>query len=166
MGTLTALDDRATVKRLDPHGLLARIEALPEQCEEAWHRAAEFTLPKEHANARETVVLGMGGSAIAGDILRSLAVSGRKPVHVVRGYDLPSFAGSDALVVACSHSGNTEETLSAFEQALAAGAKAVAITPGGWLRELAEQSRIPAFVYQYEGEPRSALGWQLMALLA
>ena len=166
MTELAALDDRATVQRLDPKGLLGRIEALPEQCEEAWRRAAAFALPKDYAKANAVAVLGMGGSAIAGDILRSLAGGGRKPVYVVRGYDLPSFAGKDTLAVACSHSGNTEETLSAFQQALAAGAKAVAITTGGRLRELAEQRRIPAFVYQYEGEPRSALGHQLMALLA
>ena len=166
MSDLSALDDRAAAQRLDPKGLLARIEALPEQCEEAWRSASAFAWPKDLSKAQSVVVLGMGGSAIAGDILRSLAVTGRKPVSVVRGYDLPKFATKDTLAVACSHSGNTEETLSAFEQALAAGAKAVAITTGGRLRELAEARRVPTFVYQYQGEPRSALGHQLMALLA
>ncbi len=164
---VASLDDRATVERLDPHGLLGRIEALPEQCAEAWRRAADFALPARYADPREVVVLGMGGSAIAGDILRSLAaLSGRKPVSVVRGYDLPSFVGEATLVVACSHSGNTEETLSAFEQALAAGARTLVVTTGGRLRELAQERGAPAFVYQYDGEPRSALGHQLMALLA
>jgi glucose/mannose-6-phosphate isomerase len=165
MTELAALDDRATVQRLDPKGLLGRIEALPEQCEEAWRRASSFALPRDYAGTRNVVLLGMGGSAIASDVLRSLALGGRKPVHVVRGYDLPSFAGKDTLAVACSHSGNTEETLSAFEQALAVGAKGVAITTGGGLRELAEQHGVPILAYQYDGEPRSALGHQLMALL-
>jgi glucose/mannose-6-phosphate isomerase len=166
MSALAPLDDRATVRRLDPHGMLARIEALPEQCEAAWKQARAFELPAGYAAASVVVILGMGGSAIAGDIFRALALAGPKPVHVVRGYDLPSFVGGDALVVACSHSGDTEETLSAFEQALGAGAKGVAITTGGRLCELAEARRVPTFVYEYEGEPRSALGHQLMALLA
>ncbi len=164
---LSPLDDRAAVERLDPEGVLGRIEALPEQCAEAWDQASAVDLPPAYRDARELVVLGLGGSAIAGDILRSLAaVSGRKPVTVVRGYDLPPFAGESTLVVACSHSGNTEETLSAFEQALASRARAAAVTTGGRLRELAEGQGLPSFVYEYEGEPRSALGHQLMRLLA
>ncbi len=164
---LAKLDDRATVERLDPHGLLGRIEALPEQCADAWRRAGSFALPAGYADAREVVVLGMGGSAIAGDLFRSLAsISGGKPVTVVRGYELPSCVAEAALVVACSHSGNTEETLSGFEQALTAGARTVVITTGGRLQQLADERRIPAFVYQYDGEPRSAVGHQLMALLA
>jgi glucose/mannose-6-phosphate isomerase len=166
VAALAALDDRATVQRLDPHGMLARIEALPEQCEAAWQHARAFDLAAGYADASAVVILGMGGSAIAGDILRALALAGPKPVYVVRGYDLPSFVRSGALVVACSHSGDTEETLSAFEQALGAGANAVAITTGGRLRDLAETRRVRTFVYEYQGEPRSALGHQLMALLA
>ncbi len=161
------LDDRATVERLDPHGMLARIEGLPEQCDEAWRRAGEFVLPESHRRARRMVVLGMGGSAIAGDILRSLAeAAGQKAVSVVRGYDVPGFVDGETLVVACSQSGETEETLSAFEQALEAGARAVAVTTGGRLRELANDRGVPAYVYEYDGEPRSGLGHQLMVLVS
>ncbi len=160
-----ALDDRTLIERLDPSGLIGRVEALPEQCEEAWRRASAFELPAEHREASAVVVLGMGGSAIAGDIFRVLSLARRKPVHVVRGYDLPAFVGGETLVVACSHSGNTEETLSTFEQALAVNAKAVALTMGGRLAELAAASGAPSLVYRYDGEPRSALGHQLMALL-
>ena len=161
------LDDRATVERLDPDGMLARIEALPEQCEEAWQRAAELTLPESHADVQDVILLGMGGSAIAGDLLRSLSLrSGTKPVQLIRGYDLPASAGESTLVIACSHSGNTEETLSAFQQAVEAGAKTFAITTGGDLKQLADTTGPPAFLYTYDGEPRSAIGHQLMALLA
>ncbi|MCH7719250.1 MAG: bifunctional phosphoglucose/phosphomannose isomerase, partial [Chloroflexi bacterium] len=148
------------------HGLLRRIESLPEQCAFAWRQAAAFELPDGYPDARELVVLGMGGSAMAGDILRSLAaISGRKRVSVVRGYDLPPFIDEETLVVACSHSGETEETLSAFQQALASG-RSLAVTTGGRLQELAQERGVPIFMYEYDGEPRSALGHQLMALLA
>lgn len=163
---VAVLDDLATVERLDPHGLLRRIESFPDQCAAAWRQAAAFGLPDGYADAREVVVLGMGGSAMAGDVLASLAaVSGRKRVSVVRGYDLPPYIDEETLVVACSHSGDTEETLSTFQQALASG-RSLAVTTGGRLRELAQERGAPAFVYEYDGEPRSALGHQLMALLA
>ncbi|MCI0849843.1 MAG: SIS domain-containing protein, partial [Chloroflexi bacterium] len=147
--------------------MLARIEALPDQCEDAWQHAGQFQLPKGYEGVRELVVLGMGGSATAGAILRSLALeTGEKAVYLSRGYEAPAFVGPDTLVVACSHSGNTEETLSAFEQALAAGARGLAVTTGGRLPQLATERGAAVFRYAYDGEPRSALGCQLMTLLA
>jgi glucose/mannose-6-phosphate isomerase len=164
---LSVLDDAAARAAIDRSDLLGRIEALPEQCEEAWSAARAFAWPEDAANAKHVIVLGMGGSAIAGDILRSLAFfSGEKPVAVVRGYDVPAFVSRETLVVACSHSGNTEETVSALGAALGRGAQATVITTGGRLAEIAAERKLPAFVYHYEGQPRCALGYQLMALLA
>ncbi len=164
---LATLDDAEARARLDPQDLLARIEALPEQCEEAWRTARAFAWPEGASDARHVVVLGMGGSAIAGDILRSLgSFGGDKPVVVVRGYDVPAFVGSETIVVACSHGGNTDETVSALEAAMERGAHATVITTGGRLAEIAAQRKLPAFVYRYDGPPRCALGYQLMALLA
>jgi glucose/mannose-6-phosphate isomerase len=161
------LDDRELAKRLDPQGALTYIEELPEQCAQAWEQASAIDLPGSHRDARELVVLGMGGSAIAGDIVRSLvAISGRKPVTVARGYDIPPYLSESTLVIACSHSGNTEETLSAFEKACESGANIAVVTTGGRLNELAKQRGLPACVYQFAGGPRSALGHQLMRLLA
>jgi glucose/mannose-6-phosphate isomerase len=164
---LAVLDDVTAAEALDPSGLLARIEALPDQCEAAWQAAASFDVPAGYRNASEVMVLGMGGSAIAGSVCRAVAApNGRKPVHVVRGYDAPGWVSERTLAVACSHSGDTEETLSAFEQALAAGAKPVIVSTGGRLLAMARERGYPAFVYEYQGEPRSAIGHQLMALLA
>src|SRR4030042_3783 len=105
------LDDPETYARLDADGLQGRIAGLPEQCREAWARATAFPFPRQVAGVERAVILGLGGSAIAGDILRSLATrSGRKTVLVHRGYDLPPLADdARTLVVACSHSGQTEE---------------------------------------------------------
>ena len=164
---LAVLDDPGVFARHDKSGLLGRIESLPDQCEEGWRNAQALALPEAHATVREVVVTGMGGSAIAADMLRALAApSARKPVHVVRGYDLPAFVGNESLVVACSHSGNTEETLSSFGRALDAGAMGLVVTTGGRLAEVAQERGLPLFRYAYDGEPRSALGHQLMALLA
>ena len=74
----------------------------------------------------------MGGSAIGGDLARTL-VQGRCPVPITvcREYDLPAYAGKNTLVIGSSYSGDTEETLSAFAQAAKRGCKLLAMTTGG-----------------------------------
>ena len=161
------LDDPETYARLDPDGLGGRIGGLPEQCREAWEQARSFSFPADFARAERTVILGLGGSAIAGDILRALAVrGGRKAVFVHRGYDLPGVVDERTLVVASSYSGETEEVLSSFGRALETPARKLVITTGGRLFALAEEQRIAAYRFEYKGEPRSALGHSLMPLLA
>ena len=164
---MNPLDLPATYERLDPEGLLGRIRELPHQCREAWRRAAAFKLPSDYWRVERLVVLGMGGSAIAGDLLRALlSRRARAPVSVVRGYDLPAFVDERTLVVASSYSGETEETLAAFSKALSGPAKKAVITGGGRLAALAREREFPAFFYSYRGEPRSALGYSLMPLLS
>ncbi len=160
------LDDRSAWKQLDPGGMMDSVRSLPEQCLEAWEAAQSLDLPADYRDVHRIVVLGMGGSAIAGDLWRVLLQrESAVPVFNVRQYDLPPFVDGRTLVVASSFSGNTEETLSAFQQALPTQAKKLVITTGGRLLALARANGTPLFTYQYAGEPRSALGWSLMPLL-
>jgi len=164
---MDVLDDPRTVERLDREGMLGRIEGLPEQCREAWNVARGVSLPAAYRGARAVVVAGMGGSAIGGDLFRALAsASATVPVVVVRGYDLPAWVGPQTVVVYSSHSGETEETLSVFDQGVAAGAMGIVVSTGGLLTDRARERGVPVVAYSYAGEPRSALGWQLMSLLA
>ena len=114
---MTDLDSQALRAQLDPDGSYERNRGLPEQCQEAWHAVRGLSLPKSHKDVRNVIVTGMGGSAIAGDFVQALAFTRSPlPISVVRGSHLPLWAGPDTLVIACSHSGNTEETLSAFRK--------------------------------------------------
>jgi glucose/mannose-6-phosphate isomerase len=88
------------------------------------------------------------------------------PVFNVRAYELPPFLDERTLVIASSFSGETEEVLSAFEQALSRPARKLAMTTGGNLLTIARANGVPAFTFQYAGEPRAAIGWGLMPLLA
>lgn len=153
---------------LDPSGLLARIDALPDQMDEAWRAANELALPEGYRRARRIAVLGMGGSGIGGSLLRALAEDSgsRTPVHVVRGYQLPAFVDRETLVFASSNSGNTEEVVAAFGGAIDAGAMCVAITTGGRVAEMARAAGLPLLTFAWDGEPRSALGWSFASLLA
>jgi glucose/mannose-6-phosphate isomerase len=162
------LDSPDIYGRLDAHRLYGRIAGLPEQIAGAWAAARGLALPARYREAERIVVLGMGGSGVGGGLMQALAIDAgaRVPVSVVRGYTLPAYVDARTLVLASSNSGNTEETLSAFRDAVAAGAMCVAITTGGKLLDLARENDVPALTFAWEGEPRSALGWSTASLLA
>src|SRR4030042_2442093 len=113
------LDGPQIYKQSAPANMLGQLHGLPQQCLAAWHKALEFKLPRDYRDVDKVVILGMGGSAMGGDLVRSLVSSESKPIIFVnRDYDLPAFVDDRTLVIASSYSGNTEETLSAFSQAL------------------------------------------------
>jgi glucose/mannose-6-phosphate isomerase len=160
------LDDASVYRRLDRDGMLDRLREFPAQCEIAYQMAKAFPLPDSLKAARQVVVVGMGGSAIGGDLVGSLLVpESRLPFEVCRGYDLPGFVGADTLVIASSYSGNTEETLSCFAQSLARRAKNLVITTGGTLLEKARANGVPTFVFDYRAPPRAALPYSFVTLL-
>jgi glucose/mannose-6-phosphate isomerase len=161
------LDDSAQFGRLDPGDMLQRVGELPQQCRVAWTLAQALELPATYEAFRHAVVIGMGGSAIGGALLQGL-VTGECGVSitVVRGYRLPAFAhGPDTLTIGCSHSGNTEETLSALGQALERGTRPVVVTTGGKAAALAQERGIPLLRYEYPSQPRAALGYSFTLLL-
>ncbi|MDO8491541.1 MAG: bifunctional phosphoglucose/phosphomannose isomerase [Dehalococcoidia bacterium] len=161
------LDRPETYLKLDPNDLLSRIRELPQQCRLAWEKGLRFPLPAEYRDIDKVVVLGMGGSAIGGDLLRCLALEqSPTPIFVQRDYTLPPFVNARTLVIASSYSGNTEETLSAFDQALAGPAMKLALTTGGKLKARADKKGVPVLGIAYKSEPRSALAHSFMPLLA
>lgn len=160
------LDRPDSYAALDPAKMLARVMELDRQIADAWRLATQLRAPADYRQATSIVVLGMGGSAIGGDLVRTLVAPRlRVPLLVVREYDAPAFVGPETLAIASSYSGGTEETLSAVKQALAAGARVVAITTGGQLAELARQQRLPLLRFDYPAQPRAALGYSLMLIL-
>ncbi len=160
------LDDIKIYPQLDPEGMLARIKELPMQCKQAWQTAMNFELPSGYRNIDKVVVLGVGGSAIGGDLIRTLLQAELKiPVIVHRDYGLPAYVDEKTLLIASSYSGNTEETLSSFESALKTDAKKIAITTGGKLSEIAKANNVPVFKIEYKAQPRAALGFSFISTL-
>ena len=118
------LDAAENYRKFDPSNMIDRISDLPQQCEQAWKYALDLPLSSDYSDVDKVIILGMGGSAIGGDLLRALAVDDSKvSVLVHRDYQLPRWVDERTLVIASSYSGNTEETLSAFSQALHTPAK-------------------------------------------
>jgi glucose/mannose-6-phosphate isomerase len=161
------LDDLDFIHKLDQQNMLAEIDHLPDQLKSAWELGQSLSLPK-NKGFHQVIIPGMGGSAIGADLLTAFISSDCKiPVMVQRDYGLPAWAkGPETLVIASSHSGNTEETLEAFTAALANKCSMMAIATGGKLAELAEQANIPLWKFDHKGQPRAAVGFSFGLLLA
>jgi glucose/mannose-6-phosphate isomerase len=161
------LDDLPHLHAVDKSDMLGHIAAFPDQLQNAWALAQTFPLPESHRSPRQIVLCGMGGSAIGGDLMAALvAKTAPVPFIALRGYDLPAYvSGPDTLVIASSHSGNTEETLSSADQALGRGVRLLAITTGGALADHAQTNGYPLWLFNYKSQPRAALGWSFGLLL-
>lgn len=145
--------------RLDTLGMFDLTAGLPEQARKATEHARGIDPLPEKAAIENVVVLGMGGSGIAGDILQAAAGPFMSvPVVTVKSYELPAFVGDGSLVFAISCSGNTEETLEAATEAAMQGARIVAVTQGGELAKLAAGWGAPVVSVPDDiPQPRAAL---------
>ena len=159
--------DLAPARAADPQDMMGAILGLPEQCESAKQIGAQADLGDVAGRSFSSVALaGLGGSAIGGDFLRSCYQTHlRCPMEVVRDYHLPAYVGHDTLVFAASNSGNTEETLSAYDQARRAGATIVAFTTGGELERRARADGVPVVTFPGGLQPRAAVGNSFMPLI-
>jgi len=113
------------------------------------------------------LICGMGGSALPGDVLRILAKNLKVnfPVYIHRSYNLPYWINKKCLVICISYSGNTEETLSSFKEALRKNLQVIAITSGGKLAKLCQKNKAPLAKIPLGFPPRMALGFQFSALI-
>lgn len=135
------LDNICSIEKYDVSCMQKLLEDFPEQCRDARGLAEEFVLPEEFGRIGNIVTCGMGGSAINGDLLRAIyGGSCSVPITVNRNYSIPGFVNKHTLFIATSYSGNTEETLAAFESAVERKAKAVAITSGGKLKAYCKEN--------------------------
>ncbi|MDO8424608.1 MAG: bifunctional phosphoglucose/phosphomannose isomerase [bacterium] len=113
------------------------------------------------------IICGMGGSALPGSILSFFLEEARisLPLRIHRDYLLPEIADKNHLIVCISYSGNTEETLSAFKEALKKKLPLAAIASGGELSALCQENKIPFAKIPSGIPPRMALGYQFAALV-
>lgn len=124
----------------------------------------DFGFKKDQIN--KIIISGLGGSAISGDLLKNfLKDELTVPVIVNRNYFLPSFADEKTLLIASSYSGNTEETLASFSEAVKKGCRIICISTGGKIEKLAEEHSVPFIRLEKGFQPRYALGLSFFTLL-
>lgn len=141
------------------------VEGFPSQLQEALDIASKAKLTKKN-NIQNIIVTGLGGSGIGGTILSELIQNECQiPVLVNKDYFLPEFINTHSLVIISSYSGNTEETISAMNQAIEKKAQIVCITSGGKILEMAQQHNFDAILIPGGHPPRSCIGYSLVQLI-
>lgn len=160
------LDEPGFVTRLDPKGMFRLTVAFPDQCREALRIAQSVAIPELEARPKIVLLTGLGGSAAGGDLVKALfEIQGTVPFAVNRDYTLPNYVGLGDVVFCTSYSGNTEETLSAYQNAKGSGARIIVVTSGGKLADLAQADGNTLIRIPGGQPPRTALGYMFIPVL-
>jgi glucose/mannose-6-phosphate isomerase len=161
------LDDLNELSRLDSEDVLGAVERFADQCREGWEIGRGATGLPDADGVDSIVILGMGGSGVSGDVIRSV-VEPRLPVpiSVIKSYGpLPEWVGRNTLVFAVSYSGSTEETVAALQEAHLRGCRAVAISSGGPLADMARDYGLAHIQIPSGLQPRASLGFLTLPIL-
>jgi len=168
---MSILDSRDQIKQLDKSNLLASVEALPDEIQDAWEQTQTLSFPDTYPQVKNIVVSGMGGSNLGSLVIKRLFKDELTlPLEIYPHYHLPGYVNSNSLVLLSSYSGTTEETLAAAEQAEKVGAKIAVITSGGELAKLAKAKHWPMYLINARfnpcNQPRMAIGYAVFGQLA
>ena len=153
------------IKKYDSKNQFEVLKNTYKQVISVWNNKIDISNLKKN-NYSSIVFCGLGGSAISGDLLLDYLSEEMKLLFkIVRGYNLPSYTHKDTLVIISSYSGNTEETISCFRQALKLNCSIIAITSGGKIWDEANKYKIPIIKIESGFQPRYALGLSFFSLL-
>jgi glucose/mannose-6-phosphate isomerase len=157
------LDNLDEIRRIDRSNMLSFCVDAPKYYGEAAKIANTFSL--SYPKPQTLVVAGMGGSAIGGELLKDWARDRvTMPIEVCREYSLPAYVNRKTLVFVVSYSGETEESLSVFLDAVKRKCMVVCISSGGKLREFAEKLNVPHLLVPSGMAPRATLPYLFMPL--
>ena len=161
----STLDDPEHLKKYDPGNMLAAITRLPQNARKAIKDAEKLKLKTRKKGYKGLVVAGMGGSAVGGLLLKDwLRDTCSIPIEVSRSHTLPAWANKDTLVYAVSYSGDTEETLNQYTEAVEAGCPTICFSSGGKLEQSASLHKTPWLKYPKGYQPRAAIAHQFFSL--
>ena len=161
------LDSIETILSADSTCMSERLAGFHLQCASAWADSNDKELPPEYSRSKQIAIVGMGGSAISGNLAENLfRQQSSVPISVIRSSVLPKWVDKKTLVIACSYSGNTKETLSIFDDAIKRGCQVICSTSGGILQENSNSLNVPSLSIDFIGEPRSAIGYSFFNLVS
>jgi len=154
------LDNLELITQIDKSKMLDVVADFPNHIVQATKLAEDIRIAEKDIN--NIVISGMGGSAISGDILKEwLRDRLDIPIFVNRDYNLPKWVGKDTLSIFLSYSGNTEETLSSFREAIKRKSLCVGISSGGKLEDICKEKNVPHVKIPSGFQPRAAIAYLL-----
>lgn len=157
---------RAEIDIRDSANMFAVIADFPGQLKQAFEIGSNINIQLDNSKIRNIIITGLGGSAIGGDLLRSyLQYEIKIPVQVNRNYFIPAYANENTLVICSSYSGDTEETLSAYNDAKTKGCKIACISAGGKLTVMSENDGNYVVKVPRGFQPRCALAFSFITML-
>lgn len=162
---MISLDSEATIKDLDKENMLQSIQDLPDQIHDAWDSANQFVFPTHFIKANNILIVGAGPGSIAAEIVANINRSSSVPIVAHSDYQLPSWVGSQTIVIGVSYSGNDDEVISALLEAGQRGAKILGISAGGEIGSICRKFRAPFFQIHYGAQSRAALGYLLIPII-
>jgi len=152
--------------QIDPQDMFGAIYRFADQIQEAIGIGEQINLKNNYSVCNNIIVAGMGGSAIGGDVVKTLIHQElRIPFYVNRNYSLPNWVNEKTLIICSSYSGNTEESLSAYEDALKKGAMICGISSGGQLAEIFQAKGFDLITIPGGLQPRAALAYSFVPML-
>ena len=158
------------IEQFDKNNFMDMLNSFPGQIDEIVNSkdiVLNYVQPNYKFN--NILICGMGGSAIGGDTVKSLIsndmILGEIPICINRDYSIPGWVDSHTLVIFSSYSGNTEETISCYQECLSRNSLNVIMTSGGQLLDIAIKEKIPYSLIPEGYMPRQALGYSVSILL-
>lgn len=144
------------------------IETFPQQLKDALDLSDQIKASNFSSDSIQHIVIsGMGGSGIGVHVVKTIVEDHcQLPITLIQGYNLPKWVNESTLFIACSYSGNTEETLTLLNSARSKTQNLFAITTGGDLKKIADKNSIPQYNFSGEAQcPRAGLAYPSIAIL-
>jgi glucose/mannose-6-phosphate isomerase len=157
--------DKIDYNQADPDGMLKAITSFPTSARKAIKNTEKTQCTVDGNKFTSILVSGMGGSAIGGLLLKDWLLDTIKiPITVSRGYHIPAWVNEKTLVYAVSYSGNTEETLNQYHEAIKRGCTVICFCSGGTLAEKAIKNFQTHVKFPTGQQPRAAIPYQFYSL--
>ncbi|HUJ84940.1 MAG TPA: hypothetical protein VLV84_04980, partial [Candidatus Acidoferrales bacterium] len=155
------LDNIDEMRQIDKENMLGQYIDASTHYSEAWRNAQKIKL--DYPVPQNIILAGMGGSAIGGELLKDYTrETAQVSIEISREYNLPAYAGKNTLVILASYSGDTEETLSTFVDALKRRCMIYCVSSGGALNKYAEKLNLPHLQVKSGMQPRAAMPYMLL----
>ncbi|PIY59886.1 hypothetical protein COY95_04685, partial [Candidatus Woesearchaeota archaeon CG_4_10_14_0_8_um_filter_47_5] len=161
------LDDKKKITAQDEDNMLASVDSIPEQAEQAWSETQAIEFPGHYRSFNKVVACGMGGSHLGTDIIKALFKRQlTAPLLIFSHYEPPHYVDASTLVLLSSYSGNTEETLAFGDSVKTKTKKIMGICSGGKLAGLLKEQGYPVYDFDPKhnpcGQPRIGLGYAIV----